>query len=499
MNLDNAHHISDRNFRFLGHLDSAKTAHPVPSANQINNWWMPANLETSWLHSAAAQAMTIKQVLWGEIIQLPRNQSFDSPAWFPLAEHFIKAKLPLFSICVIGKSATPQAFVEDCAQQFEPTSPFALSGWPGLEKEERQIIADNIRWSRDFTNMFRNIKLDSNWQVTFEYQRDVLQRVLKYLQTNYEKYPPLIRAVEYAPTSTWHRINRDYTDSVVLKKIKDKYGEDLTLGFLSVFQEIKEKADRVFGDDRIKKNIWLSSRTNLYQEIYRQPSELRELLRAEIDRCYVETTGESVTKIGCFGDADRSDTGRDIEDRDYDSQVFDFDNDPSGLNERYIIDFENMEDQLKMNDNFLMVINDELVIYRILELRRLRNCLNIPENYVVEKEKEHLDFLCEALPDAVIRKDNKFNFSWRVGKICVNVLIGVGIGSLFGPSIAVIGGGVSPILEQVIEEVVAIGTDETVLSENIKEKLFQKLTKKRKVALTGILRDWLDKPIMLKE
>lgn len=286
MTLSNSRQNIDRNIRLLGLLDSAKTAHPVTSANQLNNWWMPSTRETSWLHSAAAEAVTIKQVLWGEIIQLPRNQSFDSPAWFPIADYFIKSKFPLFSICVVGKSATPQAFVEDCAQQFEPTSPFSLSGWPEFEKKERQIISDNIRRSGDFKNMFEDLKLDSNWQVTFEYQRDILQGVLEYLLNNYESYPLIIRAVEYATTSAWSRINRDLTDTKFLAKIEDKHGEDLSLSFQSVLQEIKEKADRDIGDDRNKKDRWLSSRTNLYQEIYHQPRELRELLRAEIDRCY---------------------------------------------------------------------------------------------------------------------------------------------------------------------------------------------------------------------
>ena len=495
MTLSNTLQIKNRNNRFLGLLDSAKTAHPVPSANQINNWWMPSNLETFWLHSAAAEAVTIKQVLWGDVLQLPRNQSFDSPAWFPIAEYFIKSNTPLFSICVIGKKATPQAFVEDCAQQFEPTSPFSLSAWPELEKKERQVIADNISWSGDFKSMFGDLKLDSKWQATFEHQRDVLQRVLEYLETNYRLHPLLIRGVKYASTSTWHRIYRDYTDTKFIKEMKDKHGEELSSGFLFSLQEIKEKADRDFRDDSKKKNRWLSSRTNLYQEIYRQPHELRELLRAEIDRCYVETTAESVTGIGRFGDADRSDTGRDIEYRNFDSQIFDFGNDPSGLSEQYIIDFEKMPDQQRMNEKFLMVMNDELVAHRIQDLRKLRNWPNIPEEYIAEKEQEHLEFLCEALPDAVIRKDQKYNIRWRVGTFLVNVLIDIGVSSLFGPA----GPVATRILENIVGETVGTAADETVLSEKVKDKLLQKLANKRKVALTGILRDWLTKPIVLKE
>jgi hypothetical protein len=499
LTLDNAPRNLDRNLRFLGILDSAKTAHPVQSANQINNWWMPENVETHLLHCAAAEAITIKQVLWGEIPQLPRNQSFDSPAWLNLADYFIKSKLPLFSICVLGKSNTPQAFVEDCAQQFKPTSPFALSGWPGLEEGERQIIADNINRNGNFKAMFGELKFDSSWQSVFEYQRDVLQRLLEYLESHYKSNPLLIRAVDQAQKPMWQRIEENYKKPEYIAKLKDKHGEDLASGFSSVFQEIKAKADRDFGENVASKNRWLSGRTNLYREIYRQPKELRELLRAEIDRRYVETTGESVTGVGRFGDADRSDSERDITDRDYDSLVEDSGNDPDGLKERYIIDFERLESQRQLNEDFLKLINDVKVASRIQDLRKIRNWPNMPADYILEKEEEHLDALCQDLPDAVIRNQQKYKFIWKTGKFTVNVLIGIGLGSLLGPLGAGVGGVVFPLMEQVVEQAVATVADETALSATAQEKTLQLLAKRRKVALTGLLRDWLTKPIVMKE
>lgn len=152
-----------------------------------------------------------------------------------------------------------------------------------------------------------------------------------------------------------------------------------------------------------------------------------------------------------------------------------------------------------MNKDFLIAINDELVAYRIQKLRRLRNWPNIPGEYIIEEEQEHLDFLCQVLPDVVIRKNQKYNLSWSVGKFCVNVLVGVTASSLFGPLAIPICGAAAPIVEQIGEEVVATATDNTALSEKTKEKLIQKIAKKRKIALTGILRDWLTKPITLKE
>ncbi len=499
MTLINAPQNLDRNIRFFGLLDSAKTAHPVSSADQIENWWMPENVETHLLHCAAAEAIAIKQVLWGEIPQLPRNQSFDSPAWLNLADFFIKSELPLFSICVLGKSATPQAFVEDCAQQFKPISPFALSAWPGLDDKQRQMIADNINRNGNFKEMFADLKLDSSYQSIFEYQCDVLQRVLEYLENHYKSNPLLIRAVDLAPKSMWQRIEENYKKPEYIAKLKDKHGEDLASSFSYVFQEIKAKADRDFEEDAAKKNRWLSGRTNLYQEIYRQPRELRELLRAEIDRRYVETTGESCTGIGRFGDADRSDTERDIDQRDYDSFVQDSGNDPSGLKESYIIDFEHLESQRQLNENFLKVINDDKVASRMQHLRKIRNWPNMPADYVLNEEQEHLDALCKDLPNAVIRDEQKYKFIWRTGKFSVNVLIGVGVGSLFGPLGAVVGGVVAPLVGQVVEEAVAAMVDETALSATAQEKTIQWIARKRKVALTGLLRDWLTKPIVMKE
>ena len=214
----------NRNLRFVGSLDSAKTAHPIPSASEIDNWWMSTEKDTHLLHNAAAEVLSIKHVLMGEILQLPRNQSFDSPAWFKLGEHFIKSEIPLFSICVIGKSATPEAFVIDCAEQFEPTSPFSLSAWPGLTDDQRRIIAENIKSHRNFKEMLKDFEIDSQWKSTFERQQSVLQRMLEYLEKHYISESQLIRAVNYAQTTTWDRIEMDYQEPQFIEKMRIEYG-----------------------------------------------------------------------------------------------------------------------------------------------------------------------------------------------------------------------------------------------------------------------------------
>ncbi len=553
MNVNNVNKTLDRNFRFLGHLDSAKTGLNVQSPSNSSNWWNPASVETQLLHCAAAEAITVKQVFNGEIIQLPRNQSFDSPAWLKLADLFIKSKHPLFSICLIGNKATPEAFVEDCSQQFmpSPSSPFALSGWPILDDDQRKIIANNLSKKHNFKGMFDGFRLDNNWKEIFEYQRDVLQNVLQYLEKNYTVYPHLIRTVDYAQTTTWDRIERDYTDSKFIAKMKYKHGDKQTSNFLSVLQEIKAKAEINDPTDVKKQNLWLSKRTNLFLEIADQPHELKEMLRAEIDRCYMETTAESVTGIGRFGDADRSDTGRDINDRDYDSQIFDYGNDPSGLNELYIINFKEIDDQGEINNDllkairdelvssqtqemddkqevkkflfneindilittqtqemddkrktkidFIETINDDLVFSTIQNLRRIRNLHNIPKEEMDKLELEHLDFLHQTLPEVVIRSDRKYDFYWETAKFSVSILIGIGVSTFFGPTIEKIGSVAAPVLGPFIDQAIATATDKTALSDKVKEKIIQKITKKRKIALTGFFRDWLSGSINLQE
>lgn len=481
----------DRNFRFVGLLDSAKTAQPVPSATEITNWWMPTEEDTHLLHCAAAEVMTIKQVLWGEIPQLPRNQSFDSPAWLNLADYFVRSELPLFSICVLGKEATPDAFVEDCAQQFKPTSDFSLSAWPDLTDGQRNIIAGNISKHGNFKEMFAEISLDSRWISTFERQQDILQRMLIYLEKKYKLEPQLIRKVDYAPTTTWYRIERDYKDPNFISSMRDKYDDNLAMSFKAVFEEIKTKATRDIKDNPVKREQWLSSRTNLFKEIHSEPRELREILRAEIDRCYVETTSESVTDIGQFIDADRADTDRPVDNRFYDSMLVDMGNDPIGLQEYHIIDFKNLEYEKKSIKDFLEVMNDKGVGKRLKWLRKIRNW-GVPTKDVEEIEEDHLNMLCEELPNNVIKREQKLlRIAWSVGEFAVNVTIG----HVIGDSKKLVDGVLKEITSEAISEITESGLDAVKAQERINKYI----AKKRHEALAGILRDWLTKRITIDD
>jgi hemerythrin len=489
MVLSNSHPSLNRNLRFIGLLDSAKTAHPVSSANEMNNWWMPSEMDTHLLHCAAAEATAIKQVLWGEMLQLPRNQSFDSPAWFKLGDYFVKSELPLFSICVLGKSATPEAFVNDCAQQFEPASSFALSAWPGLTDDQRRMIAGNIKRQGNFKGMFKGWTLDSQWKSTFQKQQSVLQRMLEYLEKRYKLEPQLIRAVNYPQTSTWHRIERDYQDPKFIENMSDKYGEDLASGFRTALEEIKAKAQRDIGDEPKKIEGWLSSRTNLYQEIYHQTHQLREILRAEIDRCYVETTSESMTGIGRFSDADRSDTQRPVDQRFHDSLLQDADNDPSGLQEYYVIDFEHIESQQKSIEDFIKVLNDKGLAKRIRILRRIRSYPELEPNHIAEIEQEHLNELCQELPYAVIQCEQvSFRLIWRAGQLLISIIPGLS-------NLIEVWSNLKDIAKEIDNEQV-----EDVLNKtNLRDIAGERISRKRRVALAGILRDWLTKPIRIDD
>jgi len=492
MTINNALLNLDRNLRFVGLLDSAKTAHPIPSPTEINNWWMPADVDTHLLHCAAAEAMTIKQVLWGEIPQLPRNQSFDSPAWLKLADYFVKSELPLFSICVLGKSATPEAFVEDCAQQFKPTSPFALSAWPDLTDDQRKIIAENISKQGNFKRMFDKMTLDSRWKTTFQFQQDILQRMLEYLKTHYKLEPQLIRAVDFAPTTTWDRIERDYKDPQFISNMRDKHGDDLASSFQTAFKEINAKAIRDIGDDPKNRDRWLSTRTNLYKEIHHEPRELREILRAEIDRCYVETTSESVTGVGRFCDHDRSDTERPIDKRFYDSLLEDMGNDPAGLQEYHVIDFDNLEFEQKSITDFLDAIRNKGISERLRELRRIRAFGEYPPRFVEEFEEKHLNELCKEFPNIIIRREQRpFRIAWKVGKLVVNVTIGYIVGQVTDF--------MKEIVQEITNEAISEAKGEALGALNIEQKVSNLISKKHKEALSGILRDWLTKRIIAED
>ncbi len=478
----------NRNFRFVGSLDSSKTAHPVPSASEIDNWWMSTEQDIHLLHNAAAEVLAIKHVLMGEILQLPRNQSFDSPAWFKLGDHFIKSEIPLFSICVIGKSATPEAFVIDCAEQFEPTSPFALSAWPGLTDDQRKKIAKNIKSQGNFKEMFKDFKIDSQWKSTFESQQSLLQRLLEYLKEHYNSEPQLIRAVDYSKTTTWHRIEMDYQNPQFIEEMRIAYGEDLASNLRSVFEEIKTKAYRDF-DEPKQIMRWLNSRTNLYKEIYQQQHQLREILRAEIDRCYVETTSESVTGIGRFSDTDRSDTKRPIDQRFHDSLLVDENNDPTGLREYYVIDFEHSESQQKSFDSFLEILKDEELSERIKLLRRIRSWPEVTPQRIEEMEQDHVEKLCQELPALIIQQEQKsFRLIWRTGQFLTSYIPILS-------NVVEIGSYLKDVLDEIDNEQVKDALNKV----KIRDREGELILRERKIALAGILRDWLTKEIVINK
>ena len=231
---------------------------------------------------------------------------------------------------------------------------------------------------------------------------------------------------------------------------------------------------------------WLSSRTNLYQEIYQQPHQLREILRAEIDRCYVETTSESVTSIGRFSDTDRSDTKRPIDQRFLDSLLVDENNDPAGLRECYVIDFEHLESQQKSIDSFLEILKDEELAERIKLLRRIRSWPEVAPQHVEDMEQEHIQKLCQELPDLVIHQEQKsFRLFWRTGQFITSIIPIIS-------SVLETGSYIRDISDEIDNEQVKDVLNKT----KIRDRIGELISKERKIALTGILRDWLTKDIL---
>jgi hypothetical protein len=472
----------DQNIRFLGLLDSARTAHAVSSANEINNWWMPEENKTHLLHSIAADAITIKQILWGEIIQLPRNQFFDSPAWFNLGYFLVKSKIPLFSICLYREEPTSYNFIQDCANQFGNISGFALSAWPNLDNRERTIIANNIRKEGNFKKMFRGIRIDSKWKAIFKFQRAVLQNTLEYLEKNYQVFPGIIRTTTGGKTTMWQKIESDFKNRDFTSRLTEELGENLVQEYTSALREISDKAEKDFGEDEKEKNRWLNQRTNLYHQIFEYSNDARELLRVHIDSRYEETISESVTGVGRLASADASDSKIDLETRINYLDALDSVNDPNGLAEKYIIDFDNVESQFSLNKTILELLNDDLFQMRLKQIRRIRNRNDLPVDYLIEEEQDHLEVLTKLLPNAVIKKDLRtYEVVYTVIDFCAKVTIGFKLGSIL-----------SNLASAIADETIGRVIDK--VTPPLKEKLKKFTLNRKKERLAGIIRDWLTKP-----
>ena len=141
--------------------------------------------------------------------------------------------------------------------------------------------------------------------------------------------------------------------------------------------------------------------------------------------------------------------------------------------------------------DFLEVMNDKGVANRIRMLRKIRNW-GVPAKEIEEIEQDHLKALCQELPHALIQREQKlFRIVWEVGKFAVNVTVGhvVSDTAKF----------VKDILKEITSEAVNEATDIGLDTVKAQERVSKLITKKRQVALAGILRDWLTKRTVIDD
>src|SRR5271157_162973 len=168
--------------RYSGFLDSARTTHYLDVKQNDERWWLPD--KESWSDQMVLAASdTLLRILRGDIICVPRNQFFDSPGWLNIASYLSQMKHPEFSICLLNLEPTLTNLLQDITNNMLRKPEFALSGWPGLSMDERYEIAKNIENNdrKPFSNMFKNVRIDSSLKTIFEEQRNALQTMYEYI------------------------------------------------------------------------------------------------------------------------------------------------------------------------------------------------------------------------------------------------------------------------------------------------------------------------------
>lgn len=481
------------NYRFVGSLDSAKTAHFSSKAIEKDNWWVPDDNKTWLLHTTSAAAMSIKQVLWGEIISVPRNQYLDSPGWLNIADFFIQSKTPLFSISIHDSSIelTPTGFLMDCANTFKNTagaSMFAMSGWPGFSPKERQKIYENIKSKQNFKSMLKGIRVDSKRKAYFEYQRDTLQHILEYLTKNYLLVPNLIMRTQVPRSSTWEKLEKNINNVELIEGLKAEHGREFAKDYIKTFREMKRVAKSQY-KYHVKEQIrWLNQRSNLYQHIFDYEPELRELLHLDIDRCYNETISESSAN-GRLVFSDRSDSLLPFRVREKHLNLIDTSNSSSGVSEKNVILPEEIESQSGMIEKIIYKLNRREIREQIEHIRTIRTTKGLPKKFIQDEELKHLDFLSKYFSNVVIRESGKgriVEYGYRGLAFGIKVYVSHKLGEYLGDI---------PIVATVAGELASDMLEKAGIKINpIKEKIGNFFVQKDKEIMIGRIRDWLYNP-----
>lgn len=285
----------------------------------------------------------------------------------------------------------------------------------------------------------------------------------------------------------WQKIESDYKNQDFISTLNNELGDNLVQEYTWALKETKNKADTDFQNNEQEKNKWLNQRTNLYHQIFSYSNEARELLRFHIDSRYEETISESTTGVGRLASADTSDSNLDLEARINHLDTLDSVNDPDGLAEKYIIDFDDATAQFSLNETALELLNDDQFQEQIKRIRRMRNRNDLPFDFLRDEEESHLDLLTKLIPDAVIKKDRQtFELVCNGIDFCAKITIGYKLGSAL-----------SNLASAVTDE--AIGRIIDKVAPPVREKIANFTLNRKKERLAGKIRDWLKKPVYVSE
>ena len=365
--------------RYMSLLDSATSAYREGRSPGDVTWWLPTTEEREKAIIIGRSALMYR-LLFGDMVRLPRNQAFDSSAWFDAAPSLVKLKYPLFSISVLeGRKADIDAVLQDAVKIFK--SPL-LSAWPGLDDKHRQKISDNVLTAKNFLTMLDGIgKLDHLLDEIFARQAWILQATLQYLQTQ----PGSIVRSSPQKRLLWDRLNDSSNKAYLGEEGRPLYS-------------VPKKAKR-------------DNRAVLYQQIGDLDAGHRGKLREAIDQQYHATLADSVAD-GHIDLAQGLVSELPFEDVLQLGNVGDRQYDPQGLTSIYTLTLEHQEsgkDTPLSWDHVVQVLNDDDFQRNLVKLRLKLQSTDRAEVY--DAALGHLKYLEQFIPLTVVTSTNVRQFS----------------------------------------------------------------------------------------
>ncbi len=432
------------NTRYITLLDSATSAYSANRRPHEVNWWLP-NDEQRTKAMIFGSTSVMYRLLFGDVLRLPRNQAFDSPAFFNIFEGLQNVEQRWLTVSVLTKlRPTPLLFVKDVANQFNNEN-FLLSAWPSLDQKQRNRIYENIKRTGNFREMLHGVgEIYSPYDVTFQRQRELLQYVFEYLQ----KHPEALHKSSGVSKSLWDRL--------LDKNILEQLGTSSR-----ILQAIP---------DRIGESENINNRGVLYKYIA-EFTDVRDTIREVIDQQYHCILAESVANgridiaQGLFSNIKVDTLAQQV-------NAGDMQYDQRGLR---LIYAHSIEENNVKNISSLSWKDIELVLGDSEFQRRmdiLRCELSISEGERVQDVLlEHLHYLVEFIPNKVISESDNSSLTFgckHIDREGHEKLVKV-ISSFFGP----------------------LSGSFEVAMERVFDRLLESQVRKQRHILAGRIRDWL--------